>query len=158
MAPSGSSFLIFNVHYDATFNYMPLRYENGLVYHWSVHKDNELDLATARDFLREKTKGGRGFRVRRRTSDGTRAARRGRGGITLGLGVRRGTSEGTSIARRSRGGQTLGLKVRRGIRFREGVAQGVRYDRMGRWFGLRDETQPNEQPTPVTQQSQAGIQ
>nr|GEV45384.1 putative ribonuclease H-like domain-containing protein [Tanacetum cinerariifolium] len=56
MAPSGSSFLIFNVHYDGRFNFMPLRYENGLIYHWSVHKDNGLDLATARDFLREETK------------------------------------------------------------------------------------------------------
>ncbi|GKB38138.1 pentatricopeptide repeat-containing protein, partial [Tanacetum coccineum] len=46
MAPSGSPFLIFDVHYDDTFNFMPLRYENGLVYNWSVCKDNLLDLAT----------------------------------------------------------------------------------------------------------------
>ncbi|GKE22971.1 hypothetical protein Tco_1434483, partial [Tanacetum coccineum] len=46
MAPSGSLFLIFDMHYDGTFNFMPLRYENGLVYQWSVRKDNHLDLAT----------------------------------------------------------------------------------------------------------------
>ncbi|GJZ70380.1 hypothetical protein Tco_0633930 [Tanacetum coccineum] len=140
IAPSGSPFLIFDVHYDATFNYMPLRYKNGLVYHRSVHKDNELDLLEGEQVkahqLQEEE----------------------RGGQTLGLGVRRGTSEGTSTARRSRGGQTLGLRVRRGIGFRGRVAQGVRYDRLGRWFGLGDETQPNEQPTLVTQQSQARIQ
>nr|GFA61439.1 pentatricopeptide repeat-containing protein [Tanacetum cinerariifolium] len=45
-------------------------------------------------------KGGLGFRVRRRTSEGTPAATRGRGGQTLRLRVRRGTSEGTSNARR----------------------------------------------------------
>nr|GEW29669.1 hypothetical protein [Tanacetum cinerariifolium] len=56
MALSGSLFLIFDVHYDGTFKFMPLRYENCLVYHWSVRKDNDLDLATARDFLREETK------------------------------------------------------------------------------------------------------
>ncbi|GKA63055.1 hypothetical protein Tco_0762574 [Tanacetum coccineum] len=103
-------------------------------------------------------RGGLGFRVRRGTSEGTPAGRRGRGGQTLGLGVRRGTSEGTSTTRRSRGGQTLGLRVRSGIGFRGRVAQGIRYDRLGRWFGLGDETQPNEQPTLVTQQSQARIQ
>ncbi|GKD24287.1 hypothetical protein Tco_1230501, partial [Tanacetum coccineum] len=52
---SGSPFLIFDVHYDGAFNFMTLRYENGLVYHWCVDKDNELDLASARDFLREET-------------------------------------------------------------------------------------------------------
>nr|GEX09372.1 pentatricopeptide repeat-containing protein [Tanacetum cinerariifolium] len=36
--------LIHNVHYDGTFNFTPLRYENDLVYQWSVRKDNELDL------------------------------------------------------------------------------------------------------------------
>ncbi|GJV64341.1 hypothetical protein Tco_1475169 [Tanacetum coccineum] len=55
MAPSDSLFLIFDVHYDGTFNFSPLRYENGLVYQWSVRKDNHLDLASVRDFLREKT-------------------------------------------------------------------------------------------------------
>nr|GEX29470.1 hypothetical protein [Tanacetum cinerariifolium] len=96
-----------------------------------------------------------GFRVRRGTSKGTKTARRGRGGSTLWLGVRRGTSEGTSTARRSMGDQTLGLTVRRGIGFRGWVAQGVRYGRLERWFGLGDETQPNEQlneqPTLETQ-------
>ncbi|GJS56551.1 hypothetical protein Tco_0629913 [Tanacetum coccineum] len=98
-----------------------------------------------------------GLRVRRVTSEGTPAARIGRGGHTLG--VRRGTSGSTSTVR-GRGGQTLGLRVRRGIGFRGAVAQGVRYGRLGRWFRLEDETQKetNEQPTPVTQQSQAGIQ
>ncbi|GJV09958.1 hypothetical protein Tco_1351499 [Tanacetum coccineum] len=56
MAPSGSPFFIFDVHYDGTFNFMPLRFEKGLVYNWSVHKDSELDLATASEFLREETK------------------------------------------------------------------------------------------------------
>ncbi|GJT03260.1 hypothetical protein Tco_0824429 [Tanacetum coccineum] len=55
MAYSDSLFLIFDVHYDGAFNFMPLRYENGLVYQWSVRKDTELDLATVHDFLREKT-------------------------------------------------------------------------------------------------------
>ncbi|GJT74424.1 SNF1-related protein kinase regulatory subunit gamma-1-like protein [Tanacetum coccineum] len=41
---------------DGTFNFMSLRYEHGLVYQWSVRKDNHLDLANVRDFLREKTK------------------------------------------------------------------------------------------------------
>nr|GEW73477.1 pentatricopeptide repeat-containing protein [Tanacetum cinerariifolium] len=49
MAPSGSPFLIFDVHYDGTFNFMPPRYENGLVYNWSVCKDSKVDLATALD-------------------------------------------------------------------------------------------------------------
>nr|GEY70534.1 hypothetical protein [Tanacetum cinerariifolium] len=51
MAPSGSPFLIFDVHYDGTFNFMPLRFDDGLVYNWSVPKDSELDLAIAREFL-----------------------------------------------------------------------------------------------------------
>ncbi|GJV91358.1 hypothetical protein Tco_1539171, partial [Tanacetum coccineum] len=102
--------------------------------------------------------GGLGFRVRRGTSEGTPTARKARDGHTLGLGVRRGTSEGTPTARRSRGGQSLGIRVRRGIRFRGGVAQGVRYGRLGRWFRVGDETQPNKQPTLKTQQSQARIQ
>ncbi|GJR58778.1 hypothetical protein Tco_1500940 [Tanacetum coccineum] len=55
IAPSDLLFLIFDVHYDGTFNFMPLRYENGLVCQWSLRKDNELDLATVHDFLREKT-------------------------------------------------------------------------------------------------------
>ncbi|GKC24600.1 hypothetical protein Tco_1026750, partial [Tanacetum coccineum] len=55
MAPSGSLFLIFDVHFDGTFNFSPLTYENGLVYQWSVRKDNRLDLAIIREFLREKT-------------------------------------------------------------------------------------------------------
>ncbi|GJR58359.1 hypothetical protein Tco_1500521 [Tanacetum coccineum] len=46
MAPSDSLFLIFDVHYDGSFNFCPLRYENGLVYQWSVRKDNPLDLAS----------------------------------------------------------------------------------------------------------------
>ncbi|GKA53016.1 hypothetical protein Tco_0746331, partial [Tanacetum coccineum] len=46
MVPSCSPFFIFDVHYDGTFNFMPLRYENGIVYHLCVDKDNELDLAT----------------------------------------------------------------------------------------------------------------
>ncbi|GKE03374.1 hypothetical protein Tco_1395392 [Tanacetum coccineum] len=46
MAPSGSLFLIFDVHYDGTFNFFPLTYDNGLVYQWVVRKDNRLDLAT----------------------------------------------------------------------------------------------------------------
>ncbi|GJY78555.1 hypothetical protein Tco_0484356 [Tanacetum coccineum] len=74
------------------------------------------------------------------TSRGGLGVRRGRGGKTVGLGVRRVTSEGTTAARIGRGGQTL-----RGL---------------GRWFELGEKTQnePNEQPTPVTQQSQARIQ
>ncbi|GJU72314.1 pentatricopeptide repeat-containing protein [Tanacetum coccineum] len=105
-----------------------------------------------------RSRGRLGFEVRRGTSEDTPAAIREGGGQTLGLGVRRGTSGSTSTARRSNGGQTLGLRFRRGIGFRKGVAQGVIYGRLGRWFGLGDETQPNEQPTLVTQQSQAGIQ
>ncbi|GKA47802.1 hypothetical protein Tco_0740760 [Tanacetum coccineum] len=100
-----------------------------------------------------RSRGELGFRVRRVTSKGTPAARRGRGGQTPGLGVRRETSEGTSAARKGRGDQTLGLRVRRGIGLRGGVAQGVRFGRLGRWFGLGDLTQPNEQPTLGTQQS-----
>ncbi|GJW51556.1 hypothetical protein Tco_0092907 [Tanacetum coccineum] len=56
MALSGSPFLLFDVHYGGRFNFMPLRYENGLVYQWCVRKDNELNLATVRDFLRQETK------------------------------------------------------------------------------------------------------
>nr|GEV53090.1 pentatricopeptide repeat-containing protein [Tanacetum cinerariifolium] len=83
--------------------------------------------------------------VRRVTSRSTSSARIGRGGQTVG--VRRGTSKSTSSARggvRGRGRQTLS----------------VRYGRLGRWFRLGDEIQkePNNQPTPLTQQSQAGIQ
>nr|GEY08948.1 pentatricopeptide repeat-containing protein [Tanacetum cinerariifolium] len=69
------------------------------------------------------------------------------------LGARRETSVGTLAARRGMGDLTLGLRVRRGIRLRGVVAQGVRFGRLGRWFRLGDETQPNEQPTPGTQQS-----
>nr|GEW29667.1 pentatricopeptide repeat-containing protein [Tanacetum cinerariifolium] len=105
-----------------------------------------------------RSRGGLGFKVRRGTSEGTQAAIRGRGGQTLGLGVRWGTSGSTSTARRSRDGQTLWLRVRRGIGLRGGVSQGVRYGRLGRWFGLGDETQPNEKLTIETQQSQSGIQ
>nr|GEX97726.1 hypothetical protein [Tanacetum cinerariifolium] len=49
MAPSGSPFLIFDVHYDGTFNFMPPRYENGLVYNWSVCKDSKVDLDNAEE-------------------------------------------------------------------------------------------------------------
>ncbi|GJV70511.1 hypothetical protein Tco_1490506 [Tanacetum coccineum] len=55
MAPSDSLFLIFDVHYDGTFNFCPLTFDNGLVYQWSVRKDNPLDIASVREFLREKT-------------------------------------------------------------------------------------------------------
>ncbi|GJS94050.1 hypothetical protein Tco_0801018, partial [Tanacetum coccineum] len=55
MAPFGSPFMKFDVHYNGTFKFMPLSYENDLVCHWCVDKDNELDLATAREFLREET-------------------------------------------------------------------------------------------------------
>ncbi|GJR68566.1 hypothetical protein Tco_0014631 [Tanacetum coccineum] len=55
MAPSGSRFLLFDVHYNGIFNFKPLRYENGLVYTWSVPKDRELDLTSAHEFLREET-------------------------------------------------------------------------------------------------------
>nr|GEW94700.1 pentatricopeptide repeat-containing protein [Tanacetum cinerariifolium] len=88
-----------------------------------------------------------------------------RGGKTMWLGVRTVTSEGTPAARIGKGGQTL--KVRRGtsgstsiVRRRGGQTLGVRYGRLGRWFGLGDETQkePNDQPTTLTQQSQVGIQ
>nr|GEU91491.1 pentatricopeptide repeat-containing protein [Tanacetum cinerariifolium] len=77
-----------------------------------------------------------GLGVRRVTSKGTPAARIGRGGQKLR--IRKGISESTSTAR-GRGGQTLG----------------VRYGRLGRWFGLGDETQNkhNDQPTPLAQQS-----
>nr|GEU65466.1 hypothetical protein [Tanacetum cinerariifolium] len=105
-----------------------------------------------------RSRGRLGFKVRRGTSEGTQAAIRGRGGQTLGLGVRRGTSGSTSTGRRSRDGQTLWLRVRRGIGLRGGVAEGVRYGRLGRWFGLGDETQPNEKLTIETQQSHSGIQ
>ncbi|GJZ11938.1 hypothetical protein Tco_0546697, partial [Tanacetum coccineum] len=93
------------------------------------------------------------LRVRRVTSEGIPATRMGRGGQTLGM--RRGISGSTSIAR-GRGGQTLGLRGKRGTRFRGWVVQGERYNRLGRWFGLVDETQ--KETLPVTQQSQAGIQ
>ncbi|GKC07599.1 hypothetical protein Tco_0999209, partial [Tanacetum coccineum] len=52
MAPSDSLFLIFDVHYDGSFNFCPLRYENGLVYQWSIRKDNPLDLASSEDDLK----------------------------------------------------------------------------------------------------------
>ncbi|GKE35229.1 hypothetical protein Tco_1454551, partial [Tanacetum coccineum] len=55
VAPSDSLFFIFDVHYNGSFNFCPLRYENGLVYQWSVRKDNPLDLASVRAFLTEKT-------------------------------------------------------------------------------------------------------
>ncbi|GJX71772.1 pentatricopeptide repeat-containing protein [Tanacetum coccineum] len=55
MAPSDSLFLIFDVHYDGTFNFCPLTFDNGLVYQWFVRKDNPLDIASVREFLREKT-------------------------------------------------------------------------------------------------------
>ncbi|GJX64329.1 hypothetical protein Tco_0298672 [Tanacetum coccineum] len=54
MAPDGSLFLLFDVHFDGTF-LSPLRYENGIVYEWAVRKDNPLDLANVRATLREKT-------------------------------------------------------------------------------------------------------
>ncbi|GJU53462.1 hypothetical protein Tco_1227176 [Tanacetum coccineum] len=81
---------------------------------------------------------------------------RGRGGQNVGLGVRMVTSEGIPTARIGRGGQTLVLRGKRGTRFRGGVVQGERYDRLGRWFGLVDETQ--KETLLVTQQSQEGIQ
>ncbi|GJV81810.1 hypothetical protein Tco_1517680 [Tanacetum coccineum] len=74
-----------------------------------------------------------------------------------GLGVRKVTSDGSPVKHiickrkgkgkgkgRGKGGQTLG----------------VRYTSLGRWFGIRDDTQKesNDQSTPLTQQSQAGIQ
>ncbi|GKA03439.1 hypothetical protein Tco_0676220 [Tanacetum coccineum] len=65
---------------------------------------------------------------------------RGRDGQTVRLGVRRVTSEGIPATRMGKGGQTLG----------------ERYDRLGRWFGLVDETQ--KETLLVTQQSQEGIQ
>nr|GEU44807.1 reverse transcriptase domain-containing protein [Tanacetum cinerariifolium] len=49
MAPSSSLFFIFDVHYDGTFNFMPLRFKHGLVYQWSVRKDNHLDLAAVEE-------------------------------------------------------------------------------------------------------------
>ncbi|GJR45922.1 hypothetical protein Tco_1314025 [Tanacetum coccineum] len=55
MAPDDSLFLLFDVHFDGTFLFSPLRYENGIVYEWAVRKDNPLDLATVRAILREKT-------------------------------------------------------------------------------------------------------
>ncbi|GJU64326.1 hypothetical protein Tco_1246161 [Tanacetum coccineum] len=75
------------------------------------------------------------------TSRGKVGVKRGRGGKIVRLRVRRVTSGSTSSASgrgRGRDGQTLG----------------VRYGRLGRWFGLGDETQkePNNQPTPLTQQ------
>ncbi|GKB09937.1 hypothetical protein Tco_0843860 [Tanacetum coccineum] len=53
-------------------------------------------------------------------SEGTTTATRSRG--ELGFRVRRVTSEGTPAARKGRGGQTLGLRVRRGIGLRGKVA------------------------------------
>ncbi|GJZ02083.1 hypothetical protein Tco_0520044 [Tanacetum coccineum] len=55
MAPDDSLFLLFDVHFDGTFLFSPLRYENGIVYEWAVRKDNPLDLATVHATLREKT-------------------------------------------------------------------------------------------------------
>ncbi|GKA57215.1 hypothetical protein Tco_0756403, partial [Tanacetum coccineum] len=46
MAPDDSLFLLFDVHFDGTFLFSPLRYENGIVYEWAVRKNNPLDLAT----------------------------------------------------------------------------------------------------------------
>ncbi|GJX34269.1 hypothetical protein Tco_0245826 [Tanacetum coccineum] len=88
-------------------------------------------------------------------SEGIRTATRGRGGQTLGLGVRRVTSEGTPAARIGWGSQTLGLGVKREqveahqLQEEGVIGKMVWTGRLGRWFGLGDETQPNEQPTPV---------
>nr|GEV21432.1 ribonuclease H-like domain-containing protein [Tanacetum cinerariifolium] len=70
----------------------------------------------------------------------------------LGLGVRKVTSDGSPVARRS-GSTTF-------VRGRGGHTLCVRYGSLGRWFRIVDDTQkePNNQSTPLTHQSQAGIQ
>ncbi|GKE73053.1 hypothetical protein Tco_1535094 [Tanacetum coccineum] len=80
-----------------------------------------------------------GLRVRKVTSDGSPVTKSGSTSSARGMGRRRGRGKG-----RGRGGQTLG----------------VRYASLGRWFGIGDDTQKesNDQSTPLTQQSQAGIQ
>ncbi|GJQ88948.1 hypothetical protein Tco_0000087 [Tanacetum coccineum] len=80
-----------------------------------------------------------GLGVRKVTSDGSPVTKSGSTSSARGMGRRRGRGKG-----RGRGGQTLG----------------VRYASLGRWFGIGDDTQKesNDQSTPLTQQSQAGIQ
>nr|GEU52332.1 pentatricopeptide repeat-containing protein [Tanacetum cinerariifolium] len=94
MAPSGSPFLIFDVHYDGTFNFMPLRYDNGLVYQWCVRKDNELDIAIVCDFLRQETEfiillvdKGKGIMVNERKA-GRKTAKSTNNGIVIGENVK----------------------------------------------------------------------
>nr|GEV22593.1 putative ribonuclease H-like domain-containing protein [Tanacetum cinerariifolium] len=50
MAPTGSLFMVFDVHYDGTFNFMPLRYENGLVITGLEIIENEMDLVAMYDY------------------------------------------------------------------------------------------------------------
>nr|GEY27402.1 hypothetical protein [Tanacetum cinerariifolium] len=56
MTPTGSLFLLFDVHYDDIVTFMPLRYKNGLVYTWSVAKDRELDLVTGSITIKDNEK------------------------------------------------------------------------------------------------------
>ncbi|GJS41416.1 pentatricopeptide repeat-containing protein [Tanacetum coccineum] len=79
----------------------------------------------------------------------------------VGLGVRKVTSDGSPVARSGSTSSARGRGRGRGKgRGRGGQTLGVRYASLGRWFGIGDDTQKesNDQSTPLTQQSQAGIQ
>ncbi|GKB93058.1 hypothetical protein Tco_0979195 [Tanacetum coccineum] len=53
MAPSCSDALLFNVHNDGVFFFIPLRYENGVVYQLRVTKDKKYNYEGLREFLKE---------------------------------------------------------------------------------------------------------
>ena len=55
MAPSGSDALWFDLHHDGVFYFLPLRYENGLVYEWKLYKDRKLDYKSMCEHLIDMT-------------------------------------------------------------------------------------------------------
>lgn len=55
MAPSGSDALWFDLHHDGVFYFLPLRYENGLVYQWKLYKDRKLDYKSMCEHLMDMT-------------------------------------------------------------------------------------------------------
>ncbi|GKA75134.1 hypothetical protein Tco_0781512, partial [Tanacetum coccineum] len=55
--------------------------------------------------------------------------------------------------------KTLGLKVRRGIGKRNVVAKNVRYNMLGKWFGINESNPtPSEDNGPVTPSEDIGIE
>ncbi|GKD79970.1 pentatricopeptide repeat-containing protein, partial [Tanacetum coccineum] len=57
MAPSGggSDAYFFEVHKDGVFNFVPLSYENGYVFHWRLSKEKKMDYASMCSYLKETT-------------------------------------------------------------------------------------------------------